>query len=191
MAGRAGSGKSTVARFLAQNPTIEWMDLDAVAWRTYASGTSVYDRLIDVFGRDILNDAGEIDRARLARSAFATPKLRQTLDKLVHPAVSDAIKAIICSHKGKETQILLIEGALLASSPYVDRSVYHAILWLETSDDARSKRLRAAGRGAHVDRSRDVTPVGDVVVVSGEGAVEAVADRILTAIAEIPGPRSR
>ncbi|MCK5827631.1 dephospho-CoA kinase, partial [Candidatus Bipolaricaulota bacterium] len=33
LAGRAGSGKSTVARFLAQTPNIEWIDLDTVAWR--------------------------------------------------------------------------------------------------------------------------------------------------------------
>ena len=107
------------------------------------------------------------------------------LDELVHPAVSDAVQAIICSHQQKGTKILLIEGALLASSPHIDRSIYHAILWLDASDETRRERLHAVGRGEHAKRNRDVDPTGKVTILSGEGSVESVADRILAAITEI------
>jgi len=185
LAGRAGSGKSTIAQHLAQDAAIEWIDLDEVAWKTYALGTDVYDRLVEAFGGDILSESGEIDRVRLAQIAFATHEARQTLNELVHPAVSDAVGSIIRNHRVGETEILLVEGALLASSPYVDRSIYDRILWLETSDKARSQRLKAIGRSDHAKRGRDVVPTGDYVAISGEGSVEDVANRVLRAIAEV------
>jgi dephospho-CoA kinase len=184
LAGRAGSGKSTIARYLAQDAAIEWIDLDEVAWGTYALGTDVYNRLVEAFGDDILSESGEIDRVRLAQIAFATREARQTLNELVHPAVSEAVGAIIRNHRVRKTEILLIEGALLASSPYVDRSIYDRILWLETSDKARSQRLEAIGRSDHAKRGRDVVPTGDAIAVSGEGSVEDVANRVLCAISE-------
>lgn len=184
LAGRAGSGKSTIAQHLAQHPGIEWVDLDSVAWNTYAAGTDVYERLVEAFGVGILGEAGEIDRLRLAKIAFATKEAQQTLNELVHPAVSDAVCATIRDHRAWGTEILLIEGALLATSPYVDRSIYNMILWLETTDSSRGERLQAIGRSDHAKRGRDVVPTGDYVVVSGEGSVKDVANRLLRAIAE-------
>jgi len=182
LAGRAGSGKSTIAQHLACIDGIDWVDLDSVAWSTYASGTNIYDQLIDAFGNGILNDAGEIDRSRLASLAFKSKALRQRLNELVHPAVSDAVRAAIRRHRNGGTEILLIEGALLATSPYVDRSVYDEILWLETSDRVRTQRLRQMGRGEHAKRGQDVVPTGSYISVSNEGSITDVANRILQII---------
>ena len=182
LAGRAGSGKSTVARFLARDPAIEWLDLDTVAWGTYAIGTAVYDRLVEAFGDGILGESGEINRVRLAQIAFATHATQQTLNELVHPAVSEAVGAIIRDHRGKGTDILLIEGALLASSPHVDRSIYDLILWLDVPNDVRDERLQSVGRGDHAKRGREVSPTGDYVEISADGSIEDVAGRILQAI---------
>ena len=185
LAGRAGRGESTIAQHLAQDAAIEWIDLDEVAWKTYALGTDVYNRLVEAFGGGILSESGEIDRIRLTRIAFATHETQQTLNELVHPAVSDAVGAIIRHHHGKATEILLVEGALLVSSPYVDRSIYDRILWLEIPDEVRSERLEAIGRSDHAKRGRRVIPTGDYVAISGEGSVEAVADRVLRVITEV------
>ena len=187
LAGRAGSGKSTIARHLEHNQGIEWIDLDSVAWRTYARGTDVYDRLVEAFGDGILSESGDIDRKHLARSAFATQQSQQLLNEIVHPAVSEAVRSIIRDHEVRGTDVLLIEGALLATSSYVDRSIYHAIFWLEVSANTQDQRLQAMGRSEHAKRGRDVIPVGEVVTVLGEGSVEDVAQRVLQAIADVPG----
>ena len=116
LAGRAGSGKSTIARHLAQGRAVEWIDLDTVAWDTYAPGTAVYARLVGAFGKGILNESGKIDRSQLADVAFADHETQETLNAIVHPAVSDAVETIILEYRRKGTEILLIEGALLASA---------------------------------------------------------------------------
>jgi dephospho-CoA kinase len=182
LAGRAGSGKSAVARHLARDCGTEWIDLDAVAWGTYGAGTDTHARLVDAFGPRILNGTGDIDRARLAEAAFADRSGRDTLDAIVHPAVSAAVKRIIAEHRGKATALLLIEGALLASSPHVDRSDYDLIVWLDVPEDVRASRLRAAGREAHRLRGRDISPAGEVVVVDASGTIEQTAARVLRAV---------
>jgi len=184
LAGRAGSGKSTVARYLAQQPGIEWVDLDTVAWDTYAPGTEVYKGLIDAFGPEILDPSGVIDRRRLAKAAFATETSRGTLDALVHPAVSEAVAAQIQDAEQRHVEILLVEGALLASSSHVDRSVYTCLVWLDASDESRAKRLSDLGRGEHAARGRDAVPWGAFITVTSEGSIADVATRLLKAIHE-------
>lgn len=183
LAGKAGSGKSTIARYLAQKPGIEWVDLDVVAWDTYVRGTAPYNRLLEVFGKNILNSSGEIDRIRLAETAFASRENQETLNAIVHPAVSAAIGVIIREHQQEGTEILLIEGALLASSPHVDRSNYDLVVWLDVPDDIRAERLQAVGRSDHARRGTDVSPTDDYVSIPAAGPIEDVASRIHRAIA--------
>jgi len=182
LAGRAGSGKSAVARTLAQKPGIEWVDLDKVAWTTYALGRPLHQQLVDAFGEEILAPSGEIDRTKLAEATFSNPQMRQTLNALVHPAVTEEVQSILREHEQKKTAILLLEGALLASSPYVDRSVYDLMLWLDVSEDVRTRRLDGMGRSDHVLRGHDLDPQGDVTVIDANRSVEDVADRILQAV---------
>ena len=178
LAGRAGSGKSAVARYLARKPAVEWIDLDAVAWDTYTAGTAVYEHLLEAFGKEIVSESGEIDRIRLAEAAFANRENQETLNAIVHPAVSDAVGVIIREHRQKGTEILLIEGALLASSPYVDRSAYDLVLWLDVPDDVRMKRLQAIGRGNHSKRGNQVLPSGSFISIPAGGTIEEVGDCI-------------
>ncbi|MBE0635242.1 dephospho-CoA kinase [Candidatus Bipolaricaulota bacterium] len=182
LAGRAGSGKSVVAKTLAQRPGIEWVDLDKVAWQTYAPGRPIHKQLVEAFGESILSSSGEIDRETLAEAAFVNEETRQTLDALVHPAVSDEVQSIVREYQQRGTDILLIEGALLASSPFVDRSIYDLVLWLSVSEDVRADRLHLIGRGDHLERGRNITPAGDVIVIDAGGSVDEVAHRVLQAI---------
>jgi len=187
LAGRAGCGKSAVAQYLARTPGIEWVDLDRVAWDTYAAGTPTFARLLAAFGNCIVDDSGQIDRRQLAAAAFANLDSQDTLNAIVHPAVSAALGMILGQHRQKGTEILLVEGALLASSPHVDRSIYDLILWLDAAAEVRGERLRAIGRGAHATRGDGISPSGDYVAISAAGTIEQVAERVLRAIAGNPG----
>ena len=178
LAGRAGSGKTSVGQALAQRPGVAFVDLDRVAWRTYQIGTPTYWRLVSSFGQGILSPDGAVDRSRLAEAAFSSAKKREELDAIVHPAVVDRLKDLILEEEARGKSVLLVEGALLGSSPHVDRSLFTTILWLEASDHTRRERLEACGRGGHT--VREFTEPGRDVVrrVSVEGTLEDAADRI-------------
>jgi dephospho-CoA kinase len=68
---------------------------DEIAHRLMRPGQEVYQRVVDQFGREILNLDGTINRARLAEAAFGTsplgtsekqPRIKE-LNQIVHPAV--------------------------------------------------------------------------------------------------------
>ena len=178
IAGRAGCGKSAVARRLAQRDGVVWVDLDRVAWSTYQPGTSTFQALVDRFGVGIVAEDGSIDRRRLADAAFRSEQTATELDRLVHPAVVRALAEIRAAEATKRTTVLLVEGALLATSDVVDRSAFDAILWLDVDEPVRRERLRSAGRPEHASRSERLEPTGDVVRVDGSGPLDAVADRV-------------
>ena len=185
LAGRPGSGKSAVARILTVSSGIEWIDLDRVAWETYASGTETFDRVVERFGEGVLAEDGEIDRGELAVRVFLDPEAKSDLEAIVHTAVVDRLETLCEAQRERGKQILLVEGALLTSSPYVDRSIFDALLWLDADDAVREERLRAEGRADHVARGDDVLPGDDVVVIDAVGTIDDVAERVRARIAEL------
>jgi dephospho-CoA kinase len=182
LAGRPGSGKSTVARALAGKPGVEAIDLDRVAWQTYATGTSTYERLVARFGPGILSDDGGIDREALASIALADAAARQDLEAIVHPAVGDRLSELKCSAKQRGVSVLVVEGALLASSPHVDRSIFDAVFWLEASEETRRNRLRAGCREGHSDRMGGVKPDDWAIVVDAEATISQVVECVWRSI---------
>src|SRR6266513_893070 len=69
LTGGIASGKSTVARTLAGLGCMV-VDADAVVARLYRPGEAGYEAIVRAYGRDILRADGEIDRPKLAATAF-------------------------------------------------------------------------------------------------------------------------
>lgn len=184
LAGRPGSGKSAVARALAEEAGVEWIDLDRIAWETYAPGSETFARVVDRFGDDIIGADGEIDRGELAVRVFLDPEAKTDLEAIVHPAVLDHLCQLADAHRAGGTKTLLVEGALLSSSPHVDPTVFDAILWLDAPDDVRAERLRTAKRADHAARGDDLAPGKGAVVIDAVGTIADVADRVREQIAD-------
>jgi dephospho-CoA kinase len=86
LTGGIGTGKSTVARLLrARGVTV--IDADEAVRAVQAPGTEGLGRLVEAFGTEILDESGALDRARLARVAFADADARRRLEGIVHPLV--------------------------------------------------------------------------------------------------------
>ncbi|KOV80781.1 dephospho-CoA kinase [Nocardia sp. NRRL S-836] len=86
LTGGIGSGKSTVARLLAdRGATI--IDADRLAREVLEPGTDGLGEVVAAFGDDVLNADGTLNRAALAAKAFATEEARQTLNGITHPRI--------------------------------------------------------------------------------------------------------
>jgi dephospho-CoA kinase len=194
LSGPTGSGKSAVARYLAGQPGFAHLDGDALAWATYAPGGPAYAPLVARFGKDILCEDGTVDRASLARAALATPQAKADLEAIVHPRVMDEVRREVERHRNAGTRILLVEGALLLSSPHVERSLFDAFVWLSAPEEVRRRRLLASGLDPEaVERrlsaQRDLVPSKDprVHVVDGEGSPPEVAGRVVALLGSLGG----
>jgi len=185
LAGRPGSGKSAVASGLAKRSGVEWVDLDRLAWEVYAPGTPGFARIVAAFGEGIVGRDGRIDRVELGRIVFRDPRARDKLERIVHPTLNERLSHLMKEHEEQGTEILIVEGALIASSPYVDRSAYDVVIWLEAPEDIRRERLAAVGRGEQASRGRVIAPSDGAIVIDATGPIEEVAARVWEAIAKV------
>lgn len=86
LTGGIASGKSTIARHLAERGAVI-VDADQIVRDVQAPGTTVLEQIAKTFGADALTPDGALDRAALGAKVFGDATLLQELNAIVHPAV--------------------------------------------------------------------------------------------------------
>jgi dephospho-CoA kinase len=115
LTGGIASGKTTVCRLLeAKGCTI--VDADVVAHKLLRRGQPGYEPVIQAFGRDILGDAGEIDRGKLGTVVFADRSKLDQLNQLLHPEVLRTIGARLEALKRVSDARVIVDASLMIES---------------------------------------------------------------------------
>lgn len=98
LTGPTGSGKSSVTK-IAQNLGFKVIDCDNLARVATQSGSDGLADLVKVFGENILNQDGTLNRKALANAAFDTPEQTELLNKTLLPHIVKLIKEQINAPK--------------------------------------------------------------------------------------------
>ena len=113
--GQTGAGKSTICRALATRGAYH-IDADAVAKSLYCKSAPILSKLQDAFGSQILTADGALDRPALAAAAFRDRDSTARLNAIVHPAVTEKIRAILDEQRKAGVQCVLIDAIALFES---------------------------------------------------------------------------
>ena len=89
--GRAGSGKTTVARALERDGA-RVIEADRVGHEVADRDPAVREGLVAEYGAGVYGADGTLDRARVAARVFRDPEARARLDRLVHPRIVARIR---------------------------------------------------------------------------------------------------
>jgi dephospho-CoA kinase len=111
LTGGIGSGKSTVAGFLAEFGA-EIMELDRTGHEVLKQ-QDVREKLVGEFGEDILGTDGEIDRARLAKIVFNDSDALSRLNRITHPVIDAVIEARVEKCRLEGVEVVVLEAAAL------------------------------------------------------------------------------
>ncbi|MDP2817848.1 MAG: dephospho-CoA kinase [Polaromonas sp.] len=87
LTGGIGSGKSTVARMLAECGAVI-IDADAISRQTTAPGGAAILLIAKAFGADFVTAEGTLDRDRMRELVFSDPDAKRRLETIIHPLVS-------------------------------------------------------------------------------------------------------
>ena len=92
--GGIGTGKSTVSDlFAARGVTVA--DADVSARRVVEPGQPAYERIVEAFGSEVLQENGQLDRARLRSIVFADDEKRRFLERQTQgPIVADLLQIV-------------------------------------------------------------------------------------------------
>lgn len=112
LTGNIGTGKSVVRRML-EHLGAYGIDADALAHRTIARGAPGFQAVVELFGKWIVNDEGEIDRGRLGRVVFSDPQALASLEGIIHPLVDQAVEFLV---KRAPHPVVVIEAIKLLES---------------------------------------------------------------------------
>jgi dephospho-CoA kinase len=87
LTGGIGSGKSTVAGLLAARGAAV-IDSDAISRSVTAAGGRAMPSIAQVFGPQMVNAEGAMDRQAMRERVFQDPKTKKQLEAIIHPLVS-------------------------------------------------------------------------------------------------------
>lgn len=165
LTGGLASGKSTVGRWLAEAGyrVVDADRLVAELYRPGGDGAAAVERL---FGADMLDPAGAVDRERLAARVFADERARQQLEAAIHPLVRRAFAALRAGEDG----VAVLEATLLVEAGYAPD--FDLVVTVEADPALRLERAVARGLDRAAAEAR--------LAAQGDGAARrAAADRVL------------
>lgn len=115
LTGGIASGKSTVARMLAERGAAV-VDADLLARQVVEPGQPALAELVARFGTAILTPEGVLDRKRLGTIAFGDPVARADLNRITHPRIAAASAAAIATWADAGAGVVFYEAALLVEN---------------------------------------------------------------------------
>ena len=114
LTGGIGSGKSTIAELFAELG-VPSVDADIIAHEVVKKGSPSLAKIIEHFGKHILLDNGELNRAALRELIFTNEKEKNWLNDLLHPIIRQEITTQLAAQTAPYTLFiapLLIENNL-------------------------------------------------------------------------------
>ena len=139
LTGGIGSGKSTVALLFSQLGA-RVIDADSIVHRLLDRPT-VRSALVRAFGRDVVR-RGRIDRAAVARKAFASQTAVRKLNQAVHPHVRKEIQKRLAAAR-KSRRMVVLDAALLLEAG--SHKFCDVLVFVDAPRAARERRVRKRG----------------------------------------------
>ena len=112
LTGGIGSGKSAVARFLAELGAVI-IDADKVGHETLQRDSKAQQQVVAAFGRQIIAADGNIDHARLGRIVFNNPEALAKLNSIIHPPMYNIVEAQLEEYRRQGVGMVTIDAPIL------------------------------------------------------------------------------
>lgn len=135
LTGNIATGKSIVLRMLQElGATV--IDADKLVHQLMRQGGSIYNAIVEEFGKFILDSNGQISRTRLGRIVFSDPDGLAKLESITHPGVRQEVLKRIAN---ASTPVIAIEAIKLFESGLAEQC---QATWVVTSPpELQLKRL--------------------------------------------------
>ena len=142
LTGGIGSGKSTIASFLAKLGAVV-VDADKIGHEVLENDSRVRQQISQTFGRVVFTADGRVDRKKLGGLVFSDMKTRTQLNAIMHPPILGVIQTRLEQYRRQGVKVVAIDAPLLLEADWgsqVDE------VWVTTSPKATIiERLKRKG----------------------------------------------
>ena len=120
LTGGIATGKSAVACFFEEQG-VAVIDADKLAREAVRPGSNALERLVVLFGVEMLLPDGSLDRKRLGRVVFADAEKRRQLEEIMHPEIRRLAEERISALIAQGHRVVFYMAPLLIESGVTDR----------------------------------------------------------------------
>lgn len=186
LTGGIASGKSTVARWLAE-AGFTVVDADGIVRELYAPGQPGAAAVRELFGPEALRPDGGVDHAAVARRVFADAAERRRLEAAIHPLVRQRFTEIAAATAGG---VAVYEATLLVEAGQAPH--FDLVVTVEADPEVRIARAVARGMDEAEARRRlaaqgsgDARRAAAQRVIRNDGDLAALREQVDALIAEL------
>jgi dephospho-CoA kinase len=181
LTGSICSGKSTIARFLAQMGAAV-IDADEIGHEAYRPQCETWQQVVDAFGKQILTKGDEIDRKKLGEIVFKDPEALKRLNGIMHPGMHRVAEKRIEKLKLEGAEVVVLEAPLLVEADWLDLVDE---VWVAKASEANALKRCAERSGLSEAQARsrmasqlsgdEKAKYGDVVIDTNVSLAEVEA----------------
>ncbi len=136
--GGIGSGKSTVSNFLKEIGAAV-IDADLISRQIVMPGEKALEELTEVFGKDILDDWGQLKRKKLAEIVFNNREKLEKLNGILHKYVAERIKDNVKEQLINNTRIIVVDAPIPIKAGFLD--LCHHVWTVSADKELRIRRI--------------------------------------------------
>ena len=190
LTGGIGSGKSTVAKLLAE-AGFKVVDADQIAREIMEPGSPVLDDVADAFGADVIREDGTLDRGKLAGRAFVDKRATEKLNSITHPAIrAESERRFADAEAAGEPAVVYDMPLLVDIGMHRDMDLTVVV---DVDADERVRRLVSSRGLEEADaRARIAQQIDDAtrkaaadVIIDNNGAIDALRPQVDELIARL------
>jgi dephospho-CoA kinase len=196
LTGGIGTGKSTVANYLATVYNLPILDADIYARDAVSVGSPILLQIAAKYGQDMILNDGNLNRSKLGEIIFNSPEERHWVESLIHPYVRKCFDQAI---KESSANTLILVVPLLFEANL--QSLVNQIWVVFCSQQQQQQRLIARNNltpEQAIARINSQLPIGEKiaradVVLDNSSTLESLLKQIDIVISKnkIPDFRSR
>lgn len=140
--GNSGAGKDTVSEILKSELDAIIIDADSIVKENQNPGNEYYEKIVELFGENVLKKDKSLDRKALANEIFKNDEKRNDLNKITFEFVQNEVEKILNTNEDRAYVILnfplLYEGNFDKTCKYV--------VAVTADEDTKIKRITIRDR---------------------------------------------
>lgn len=119
LTGGIASGKSTVSSMFREHG-VPVICADELAHEAVSSGSPALVKIRELFGDDVFDEHGELDRLALGAKVFADHKLKKKLEDIIHPVVEHGKNRLLERYSAQGHPMVVVDVPLLFEAGWND-----------------------------------------------------------------------
>ncbi len=140
--GNSGAGKDTVSEILKSELDAIVINADTIVKENQNPSNDYYEKIVDLFGKNILKNDKNIDRKALANEIFKNEEKRNELNKITFECVQKEVEKIL--NDNEDQKYVILNFPLLYEGNFDKLCKY--VIAVTADEDTKIKRITIRDR---------------------------------------------